>query len=56
MALENIASPLREALLRYDPQAKVISSVTKINDGVYRIEYVDTARVRYSFTFREHDA
>ncbi len=54
--LNRTVSPLREQLLAYDPKAKLITSVTTINPGVYRVEYLDTDRVRYTFTYREQEA
>ena len=46
---------LREALAHYDPQWKTVKSVTRVNRGVFRVDYLDVFGVRWTFTYREND-
>jgi hypothetical protein len=48
-------SDMLKALLAYDPCAKLITAVTALDKGVYRVSYIDTARKAFEFTYRSDD-
>ena len=48
-------SDLLKALLAYDPCAKLITAVTTLDKGVYRVSYLDDKRKAFDFTYRKDD-